>query len=277
MRAILASLVFCISASSPLLAEVIEEYDASAGKVVLEKVGGTDFELRVGDQVFPISASSVSIWRPGLEGFDEVFGDTFLIWEWGGGSFCHGFFSWLNANGDRAQLTDSFGRCTDAADNMRLEGSTVKFDQHGRSNEGIVTFVYDGVGVTEQIQGLSDFDIVENPYDPDAWVGESAYNYLRAPQNEKFLLEMMSWEELAKVRSAPTVSGSSSLFSEDEGWIVGSGCAQSMCSDVGAVVAISRETAMPFIAFKSWDADWKFYGDVPERMPNSVRSFLSQY
>ncbi|UWR32509.1 hypothetical protein K3759_11125 [Sulfitobacter sp. W027] len=262
-----------IMAASVAASQPEEGYPSPAGNV---RVVGESYEktLYVGETKFDLGSQHlISVREPSEEGFSEHFPNHFLIWEWGGGSMCHGFFRWLNANETPPKLTESFGTCKDVANNLRVEDGKAIFELYGAGSEGRVSFIYDGEQVTERNAGLDGISKVANPYDPEAWIGEHPWIYFAAPENEAFLTDLLGWELLDQLR----FYGVGSEFTEDEGWVVGRLCQQSQCNTNKLVVAISKSTAMPYIAYKHWKhEEWRFIGDAPEKMPNSVRGYLAE-
>lgn len=255
------------------IAHAEQAYNSPAGDVKIV-VRDNQKYLSVGAEIFDLGWQSLLTISQPSDAIAENFPHHYLIYQWGGGSICYGFFRWLNASKTPPQLTDSFGTCNDSYDNMRLEGDAIVFELHGNGSEGRVSFIYDGVTVTERNAGLRSVDSVSNPYNPDDWVGVHPWSYLSAPENEAFLVELLGWDLLNSLRFYSV----GNEFKQDGQWIVGQLCQGSHCTTNKLILLISRETAVPVIAYKSWDHPdkWKFIGDVPADLPNSVRGFLAK-
>ena len=183
-------------------------------------------------------------------------------------------FRMLNTETGAPVLSEPTYICKDGYE-IVVKDQVVEVQTWGSPGEGKVAFVYDGQSVVKKSLGLLDEDDVENPYDPLSWVDQGANAYLIAPQNEGFLLEMMSFEELNRLRHATQVRSYKSDFEQDGEWVVGSGCAPNMCDTTKGIVAISIKTGKPFFAYRSWrDNKWSFMGELPEVLPPTVRNTL---
>lgn len=242
-----------------------DKFYSSAGEVFIKKRANTT-TLVVGDQEI-----ALDVFDAGLLAAKD---DWFMLELYSGGTACPTSFKMLNTETAVPVLSKAFGTCKDGY-NLVVKDQVIEVQTGGFPGEGDVAFVYDGERVEKKSMGLLDHDDVGNPYDPLSWVGKQANSYLMAPQNEGFLLEMMSWEELNGLRHATQVSGKHNAFQRDGDWVVGSGCAPSMCNMSGGVVAISIKTGKPFFAYRSWeDKKWSFLGQPPEVLPPSVRNAL---
>lgn len=270
----LFALATCIvTASSVAISETDQNYTSPAGNVqIFEK----DYEkfLQVGETTFALGGQSlVNIHQPVEPGFSEHFPNHFLIYEWGGGSMCRGLFRWLNASETPPRLTEKFGTCTDGYDNLRVENGRAVFELYGAGSEGFVSFIYDGEAVTERNAGLDGVSEVENPFDPNAWIDQHPWTYLVAPANEAFLTELLTWDVLNHLRFYSVGTN----FILDGDWVVGTSCQGGQCDTNKLVIAISKTTAAPYIAYKSRShRSWQFFGNSPDKMPNSLRGILAK-
>ncbi len=259
--------------------------ERDAGDWIMQETLLSDrFSSALGQVYISKRATTVKLWvgekSVNLDGYmsasmEQAKDNWFILSLFTGGSACPALFQILDTEDTEFALSKTFGSCADGY-SLVAEGDFIEVRTSGYTGEGDIAYVYDGNKVSKKSLGLTDRDAVSNPYDPMAWVGNSAFEYLVAPQNEGFLLEMMSWKELNSLRHS--VKAHIADFAQDGEWIVSSGCTPSMCNQSGGLVAISVETGVPFFAYRKWnDDEWTFLGETPNVLPPSVRQVLFSY
>tara|TARA_Y100000815_G_scaffold258108_1_gene267221 strand:- start:664 stop:1212 length:549 start_codon:yes stop_codon:yes gene_type:complete len=172
------------------------------------------------------------------------------------------------------RLSEEFGTCSDRIEVTHdSETATVTMPPLDPSS-GPVAYIFDGAQVFERQLPLERSPLAAAAEgDPDAWIGHSPYDYLRAADYEPRLIALMGWETLDALRNAIAV-GSQAMVVEGD-WIVGEGCWPHNCAEAYAAIAIHREDGSFIAALKLDGERPRLLGAPRSALPPAVRSVLT--
>lgn len=262
---------------APAFGEVKHSYETSAGRI--ELVGPADwgakklfFNGKLIVEDWSVDAQPITDFIP-----ESGFTDTYLLSVSGGGNACEVTYRWITVVSDELKISDAVGSCSPMVEPPSLVDGKIRLIANRGNGEGLVATDFDGESLTEVNLGLIGGRDVGNAYDPAAWLGRSAYEYINSPDTESVLLNLMSWEERNALSQSVAVGGGrDDVFVQDGDWIISHGCAPHMCGDSFGLVALSVSTGEVFAAYKDWSEGWKFFGQRPEPIPSRIRAILAK-
>lgn len=250
--------------SSPLLAQ--DGFSSPSGVV---KITGGEYEMKsvsVGNETIPLND-----YRAGLI---EKVGNLVLVAIYSGGTACPATFAWLDTTPGKVRLTETFGTCSDYAEvSSDAETVTVTMPSFDAS-EGRIAFVYDGHNVTREMMGLESSETARvAPKDANAWIGESPYEYVTAPEHEAALIADLGWDQLDELRNTIVIGSQEMVL--DGNWIVGTGCRPHMCDTDFAAIALHLSSGGFIAAIKRDRASPRLLGTPTEALPNEIRKVMT--
>lgn len=259
--AALAFSAFAVLAS-PVMAE--EVYDSPSGSVRMAELDGQK-AVAVGGELLPLGTFSRAYFHARVR-------DYFLIQYSTGGSACPVEWVWLNTAPGSVGLSESFG-CSEWAE-VDFDGKIMTVTMESlNSSEGEVAYDFDGHSITRRVVGLKSNEVAQAAGDDlNAWVGEYAYYYVNAPENEDKLIKALGWNDLDQVRRSITVS--STPFEVDGDWIVGRGCRPHSCDSHRAAFAIHRSTGSYLVALME-NKKSRLIGEPIGPLPTHVRAVMT--
>lgn len=245
---------------------VADRFDSASGRV--EIVGGPSEKksVAVGPKILPLEDYYAS--------FRERAGNLILIETSSGGFACASMFVWLDTTPGRVRLSEPFGTCSDSAE-VTDNGASVRVTMPaGNGSAGFVAFDYDGSVVTERLLGLRSSAVAKRANGiPTAWIGQSPYEYVTAPENEANLIDLIGWDDLDALRNSIVVG--SQKMTVDGDWIVGSGCRPHVCNTDFAAIALHKGTGSFVAAIKKDGERPKLLGKPTSALPADVRRVMT--
>ncbi|HLS69258.1 MAG TPA: hypothetical protein VK035_07935 [Kiloniellales bacterium] len=224
--------------------------------------------MAVGDTIFPLGTHSHAALHTQV-------GDLVLVTYSTGGNLCPAQFVWLNTAPGSVGLSKTFGTCSEGAEVSRDGKFVTVTMQSSNASVGMVAFDYDGERITERMLGLESSDVAKAAAgNPEAWIGESLHEFLRAAENEAQLISALGWDALDELRHS-TVVGSERLESDGD-WITGSGCRPHMCNTDYGALAIHRQTGSLLAALKSSGEKPRLVGEPLGPLPNAIREVMTR-
>jgi hypothetical protein len=198
--------------------------------------------------------------------------DSVLLRTSTGGTACPSLYVWVTLNDAGLRKTEEFGTCSDLGElQATAEGTMLVMPRMGTA--GTAGYVLNADNTVTEIElGLAPSGIADVK-DASAWAGEAAYSVLTAPEMEAALLEIMSWNDLEKVRNASAVS--SDTMSQDGEWFFAGGCMPHMCNEISAGVAISANDGRVIAGYWSKDDRGELFGKPDTTLPNGMRELLA--
>ncbi|SFD69593.1 hypothetical protein SAMN04488523_102104 [Sulfitobacter brevis] len=251
----------------PVATAARDRFSSLSGDVRI--VGGAmDIKaVAVGDRVFPLEVSYAA------ELIDKI-GNLILVAIYSGGTGCPAEFAWLNTTPGKVGLSETFGTCADVPE-VSYDAETVTVTMNSfDASEGLVAFVYDGEQIERRSLGLVSSDIARTSKgDVNAWIGESPYEYLTAPEHEAEMIANVGWDVLDELRNTMII-GSQEMIVEGN-WIVGSGCQPHMCNTDFAAMALHRGSGNFIAAIKRDGVVPRLIGKPPEALPVTIRKVMT--
>jgi len=243
-----------------------DTYDSPSGAVRIVGGSGEQKSVTVGDQVIPLGDY--------YAGLHEKVGNLVLVSISSGGTACPSQFAWLDTTPGKVRISETFGTCSDYAE-VSHDNETVTVTMPSLNGSiGNVAFDYDGSRISERQLGLESSETAQAAIgNPDAWIGESPYEYLTAAEHEADLIATIGWDALDELRKTLVIGSQEMTLDGD--WIVGSGCQPHMCSSDFSAIAIDRESGEFLAAVKRDGERPRLLGSPAGPLPVEIRKVMT--